>query len=262
MPLFWLPLQYAKGGSMLTGFGGDSVIGGWVRAHAAEVWALRAFPRLSDTMMFGYALSPRFIRAIAMRMQLTRPPWMRERAFREFNAARIAELSTRPVRRDRFLAWESRLRRSAFAESTFARLAADVDAEAFHPLHDRHFVAALARDLGPRGRGDRTSIMRRVFANDLPDEVLARSSKANFAVAYFRKHTREFARRWDGIGLDPKLVDPEPLRKAWLEWIVDPRAALALQAAWLSSYERGLEEPVADLVETTPVARPLHAPHR
>ncbi|HTL28072.1 MAG TPA: asparagine synthase-related protein, partial [Tepidisphaeraceae bacterium] len=170
LPLFWLPLQYARGGSMLTGFGGDSVIGGWVRAHAAEVWAGQALPRISDTMMFGYAMSPRFIRAIAMRMQLTRPPWMTDRAFKEFNAARIAELSTRPVRRDKFLRWESQLRRSAFAESTFARLSADVGAAAFHPLHDRRFVAALARDLGPRGRGDRTSIMRLVFAKDLPDD--------------------------------------------------------------------------------------------
>jgi asparagine synthetase B (glutamine-hydrolysing) len=262
LPLFWLPLQYAHGGSMLTGFGGDSVIGGWVRAHAAEVMALRAVPRPSDSLMFGYALSPRFIRAMAMRLQLTRPPWMRERAFREFNARRIAELSTRPVRRDKFLRWESRLRRSAFAESTFARLAADVNARAFHPLHDRRFVAALARDLGARGGGDRTSVMRRVFAKDLPDEVLARPSKANFAVAYFRNYSREFARRWDGIGLDPDLVDPKPLRKAWLEWIVDPRSALALQAAWISSYERGLEEPVTDVVETGAIARSLHTPDR
>ena len=247
---------------MITGFGGDSVIGGWIRAHAAEVMAFRAVPRPSDSLMFGYALSPRAIRAVAMRMQLTRPPWMREGAYREFNALRIAELSSRPVRRDKFLRWESRLRRSAFAESTFARLAADVDAQAFHPLHDRRFVAALERDLGARGGGDRTSIMRRVFAKDLPDDVLARSGKANFAVAYFRNYTREFARRWDGIGLDPELVDPEPLRKAWLEWIVDPRAALALQAAWISSFERGREEPVADVVETGGIARSFNAPYR
>jgi asparagine synthase (glutamine-hydrolysing) len=223
--------------------------------------ALRAFPRLSDVLMFGYSLAPRVVRAQAMRMQLTRPPWLRPRAFREFNAARIAELSTRPVRRDRFLRWESRLRRSAFAETTFTRLAADVGAQAFHPLHDRRFVAALARDLGPRGGGDRTSVMRRIFSRDLPDDVLARESKANFAVAYFRSYTREFARRWDGIGLDPELVDPEPLRKAWLEWIVDPRAALALQAAWISSYERGREEPVANVVETGAISRAFHTPH-
>ncbi|HUQ18204.1 MAG TPA: asparagine synthase C-terminal domain-containing protein [Gemmatimonadaceae bacterium] len=261
-PLFWFPLQHAHGGSLLTGFGGDSVIGGWLPAHAAEVLTGRARPRPSDFLTFGYAVSPRFVRAIAMRTRLTRPPWIRPHAYRELEAARVAELSERPVRRDKFLRWEVRLRRSAVAESTFARLAADADATAHHPLHDRRFLAALARDLGARGDGDRTSIMRRVFTNELPDDVLARRDKANFSVAYFRNYTREFARRWDGVGLDPDIVDPEPLRKAWLEWIVDPRAALALQAAWLSSAQRGLEEPVANIIETTRVARPPHPPHR
>jgi asparagine synthase (glutamine-hydrolysing) len=260
-PLFGLVLEHAHGGSMITGFGGDSVIGGWVPGHAAEVLAFRAFPRPLDFLTFGYALSPHFVRAMAIGKKLTRPAWMRPDTYRQFNTLRIEELSTRPVRRDKFLTWESRLRRSAFAEWTFTQLAADVDAVALHPLHDRRFVAALSRDLGARGRGDRTSVMRRIFAKDLPDQVLARSSKANFAVAYFRSFSRDFARRWDGVGLDENLIDPELLRKAWLEWIVDTRSALALQTAWLSSFERGLEKPAANVVEARGVARPLQAPH-
>ena len=262
LPLFSLPLQYARGGSLLTGFGGDSVIGGWLPAHAAEVVGRRALPRPADFLSFGYALSPRTIRAAVMRTRLSRPPWMRVRAFKEFNAARVAELAERPVRRDKFLRWEVRLRRSAFTEQTLALLGADADARVFNPLHDRRFIAALARDLGPRGGGDRTSIMRRLFAKDLPDDVLARRDKANFAVAYFRSYTRDFARRWDGVGLDPEIVDADELRKAVLEWIVDPRAVLALQAAWLSAVERGVEEPIADIVEARGIARPLHDPHR
>lgn len=261
LPLFWLPLQYARNGSMLTGFGGDSIVGGWIPRHAAEVIAGHAWPRPSDLPLFAYAVAPRFVRRRVMQLRLTQPVWLRRQAFKEFNAARIEEFASRPIRRDSFFAWETRLRRSAVTESTLARIGADVGATVFHPLHDRRFVAALARDLGPRGRGDRTSVMRLVFAGDLPDDVLARSGKANFAVAYFRGHTRAFARRWDGIGLDPELVDPEPLRRTWLDWIVDPRSALALQAAWLSSAERGLEEPVADFVEGGEVARSRDAPH-
>jgi asparagine synthase (glutamine-hydrolysing) len=123
-----------------------------------------------------------------------------------------------------------------------------------HPLHDPRFVSALARDLGSRGAGDRTSVMRRIFAGDLTDDVLERRGKANFSVAYFRRYTREFARRWDGIGFDPDMVDAEVLRKAWLDWIPDHRCALALQAAWLNSVERGVEEPIADFVDTTEIA--------
>lgn len=260
-PLFALPLQYATGGSMLTGFGGDAIIGGWIPAHAAEVLAMRAFPRPSDVLTFGYALAPRFVRAAVMRTNMIRPPWMRPPTYRAYKASRVEEWSGRPVRRDEFLRWQVRLRRSEVVEQTLEQLATGVNARAYHPLHDRRFVESLARDLGPRGDGDRTSVMRRIFANELPDDVLARKGKANFAVAYLRTYSREFARRWDGIGFDTDLVYPERLRKAWLEWIVDPQSALALQAAWLSSYERGLEERVTDVVEAREVAAPIHAPH-
>jgi asparagine synthetase B (glutamine-hydrolysing) len=261
-PFFWLPVQYARNGSMLTGFGGDSVIGGWIPAHAAEVIAGHAWPRPSDLTLFAFAVAPPFVRRQAMQIRLTRPVWLRRQAFKEFIALRVEEFASRPLARDSFLAWEARRRTSIVTESTLARLGADVGATVFHPLHDRRFVAALARDLGARGGGDRTSIMRRVFAGDLPDDVLTRSGKANFAVAYFRKHTRAFARRWDGIGLDTNLVEPELLRKTWLDLIPDSRSALALQAAWLSSAERGLEEPVADFVEGSEVARSRDTPDR
>jgi asparagine synthase (glutamine-hydrolysing) len=260
-PFFWLPLQHARNGSMLTGFGGDYVLGGWIPSHAAEVIAGHARPSPSDLPLFAFAVAPRFLRRQALRLRLTRPVWLRRQAFREFIALRTEEFASRPLGRDRFLEWEVRRRISACTETTLARMGADVGAKVFHPLHDRRFIAALARDLGERGRGDRTSVMRRLFASELPDDVLARSGKANFAVAYFRKHTRAFARRWDGIGLDPDLVDAEALRKTWLDWIPDPRSAFALQAAWLSSAERGLEEPVADFVEGSEVTRAGDTPH-
>ncbi|HUQ47877.1 MAG TPA: asparagine synthase C-terminal domain-containing protein [Gemmatimonadaceae bacterium] len=259
-PLFALQLQHAKGGSMLTGFGGDAIIGGWIPAHSAEVLARHALPRPSDMLTLGYAVAPRFVRAAYMRARMQRRAWLRPAAHRQYEDARVAEWSTRPFRRDSFLLWQLRLRRSAVVEQTFSQLAAGVNAQALHPLHDRRFVAALARDLGPRGGGDRTSVMRRLFADELPDDVLSRKGKANFAVAYLRRYSREFARRWDGIGLDTELVDPDLLRKAWLEWIVDPLSALALQAAWLSSFERGLEDPVTDIVEAGQVAKTVNSP--
>jgi asparagine synthase (glutamine-hydrolysing) len=145
------------------------------------------------------------------------------------------------VRWERFLAWEVRQRGSRAFEATLSTLAADVGAVVAHPFRDRGFVAALARAGGARGIGDRTTVMRALFSGDLPDDVLARWDKSHFALAYFRGHTREFARRWEGGGVDPTLVDPEVLRSAWLLKIVDARSALALQAAWLDSAQRGLE---------------------
>jgi asparagine synthetase B (glutamine-hydrolysing) len=247
-PLFWLQLELARGGSLLTGFGGDAVSGGWLPRHSAEVLAGRAGPRLRDVPTLAYALAPSPLRRAVMRRRLTRQAWLRPPAFRAFVAARGAEFGGRPVRWDRFLAWEARLRRGRALEWALSRLARDVHARVAHPFHDRRFVAALAHLGGARGLGDRSAVMRALFSGDLPDDVLSRPDKANFALAYFRRHTRAFARRWDGRGLDPELVDAEALRQAWLALIVDPRSALALQAAWLDSAERGLEELPADVV--------------
>ena len=90
--------------------------------------------------------------------------------------------------------------------------------------------------------------MRFLFSGDLPEDVLARPTKANFALALFRSHTRAFARRWDGQGFDPELVDAEALRRVWLSPLVTTASALALQAAWLDSALRGVEQLPADVL--------------
>jgi asparagine synthase (glutamine-hydrolysing) len=259
--LFLVQAQHAQHGSMLTGFGGDSVIGGWIPSHAAEVIAGRAWPRPSDLPSFAFAAAPGFVRRKAIRLRFGRPIWLKRKPFKEICNDRSEEFASRPAARDSYLAWEARRRRNQATESTLALAGADVGARLFHPFRDPRFVAALARDLGARG-GNRTAVMRRIFAGDLPDDVLARTGKANFAVAYFRGYTRDFARRWDGIGLDTDLVEPELLRKTWLDWLPDPRSALALQAAWISSAERGLEDPIANVVQGSQVAPPRDTPYR
>jgi asparagine synthase (glutamine-hydrolysing) len=79
--------------------------------------------------------------------------------------------------------------------------------------------------------------MRVVFAGVLPEAVLSRRTKATWSGAYWRRHTREFAQRWDSAGVDD-FVDPAALRSAWLGPEHDARAAMALQAAWLREQSR------------------------
>jgi asparagine synthetase B (glutamine-hydrolysing) len=247
--MFQLQLEPARGGSLLTGYGGDSIAGGWLPSHWSEFRAGRARPGPSDLPVLGYALAPLAARKVIMRWRLrSRPVWLRERAVRMLTPIRVSELATRPVSWDRFLSWEVRLRRSRAIEWLVSQLAADADAVAVHPFHDRSFVGALARAGGRRGLGDRSAVMRALFPSELPDDVLTRSTKANFALAYIRSFTRAFARRWDGQSFDPELVDAEALRQTWLDHVVAPRSALALQWAWLDSTERGLEQMPADAV--------------
>src|SRR4051794_36031776 len=105
-PLFWLPLELARGGSLLTGVGGDAVAGGWLPSHFAEALAGRGRLRPRDLRALAYSFAPMPARRAAMRFLLTRPAWLRREACRAFVRLRAKELASRPVRRDRFLAWE------------------------------------------------------------------------------------------------------------------------------------------------------------
>lgn len=247
-PMFWLQVEPARGGSLVTGFGGDTTVGGWLRPHTSEVLVGREHPAFADLPVFAYALAPYFVRRGVFKARVRRRVWMRAKAFRAFAAARASESGSRPVSWDRFLEWQTRLRRFSALEWAVSKLAADVDAIDVHPFFDRRFLAALARVGGRRGLGDRTAVMRLLFSGDLPEDVLARPTKANFALALFRSHTRAFARRWDGQGFDPELVDAEALRRVWLSPLVTTASALALQAAWLDSALRGVEQLPADVL--------------
>jgi asparagine synthase (glutamine-hydrolysing) len=246
VPMFWLQAEPARGGSLVTGFGGDTTVGGWLPEHGSEVLAGRRLPLPRDLPYLAYALAPSTVRRAFFGARTRRRPWMSAGGARAYTKARAIELGSRPISWDRYLGWQARLRRYRALEWALWRIAADVDAVNVHPFFDGRFLAALARAGGHRGIGGRTAVMRRLFSGDLPDDVLARASKANFALAYFRSHTRAFARRWDGLGLDPELVDAEALRRVWLSPLVSASSALALQAAWLDSALRGVEERPAD----------------
>jgi asparagine synthase (glutamine-hydrolysing) len=241
-------LEHARGGSLLTGVGGDAICGGWLRPRWAELAAGRAWPRPSDVVLLGYAAAPLAARRAVLARQVSRPRWLTSPGYEAYRAARASELASRPVRWDGYLGWHAALRRVRAYAWTVAQLAADLDSLALHPFEDVGFVGALAALGGRRGLGDRAALMRLLFGDDLPADVVRRTTKANFTLAYFRGATRAFARRWDGRGLDEELVDPERLRDALLSPVVDPRAALALQAAWVDSVARGREQLLADRV--------------
>jgi asparagine synthase (glutamine-hydrolysing) len=91
----------------------------------------------------------------------------------------------------------------------------------------------LARDGGLLGYGDRTTAMRRIFAELLPNKLLARPDKAAFDELFWGPQTMRFARNWDGTGLDSSLVDQTVLRRCWETRDWPGASALAVQQAWL-----------------------------
>jgi asparagine synthase (glutamine-hydrolysing) len=77
--------------------------------------------------------------------------------------------------------------------------------------------------------------MRALFGDLLPARLLERTTKAGTSRAYEGPRTAEFVERWNGEGVDPDLVDPEELRRAWRPGDgQNGRAILQLQAAWLA----------------------------
>ena len=98
-------------------------------------------------------------------------------------------------------------------------------------------AAAIARAGGRSGFRDRTAAMRELFGPLLPDELLARPTKADLTDAFLREHTAAFVRRWDGTTPFPDLVDTEGLRAAWAPG-ENLRPRLLLQATALAARKR------------------------
>ncbi len=228
-------LEAAAGGSLLTGIGGDEAFSEsqWTRVRAVASGRARPEPR--DALRFGLALAPARARRPALRRRTPEEgfEWLRPEAREAVWDSLYADWATEP------LGWRSRIRWLAglhyleFGTDALGLLGADVDVDVHNPLADLRFLSALAA-LPRRERfADRTTAMRTIFGELLPDEVLARASKASFDGAFWNRHSRAFAASWDGEAADPELVDHETLRAAWAQERPDPRTLTLLQAAWL-----------------------------
>ncbi|HKN94513.1 MAG TPA: hypothetical protein VJU60_09285, partial [Thermoleophilaceae bacterium] len=159
--------------------------------------------------------------------------WLRPDAEAAFVRSWIAQEAAQPASWRNWVAWQVSRRHHVATASTFAQLGADAGAAVSHPLAAPRFIAALAQAGGRRGLGSRDAIMRLLFADLLPDDVLTRRFPPSYTSTLWGERTCAFAERWDGSGLDPDLVDPDGLRRAWR--LRDNGATLPLQAAWLAT---------------------------
>lgn len=229
-------LKAASGGTLVLGDGGDQVLGDWRWSRFGSLAARRRRPVPRDVLSAGLALSPRFLRGAVDRRR--RPPhqiWLRPGVYRRYARVAAQDTASEPAHWGDFLGWTSRHRQTTVMAATWRRLAEDTGTALALPFWDLRFLAAMAQIGGRTGLGNRTAAMRAVFADVLPDGVLARSTKAGFTTAYWSGHSRVFAREWDGTGVDPDLVDPERLRAVWRSELPTYGSATPLHAAWLAT---------------------------
>jgi asparagine synthase (glutamine-hydrolysing) len=167
--------------------------------------------------------------------------WLRPEAYDAVWDALAAESATEPF------GWQSRLRwipGSRYLQvgiDNLARVGADLRVQVGNPLAEPRFLAALGAL--PRGERfvDRKAAMRSIFGELLPDEILARKTKASFDGAFWHRHSRAFAASWNGEGADPALVDADALRAEWGQEHPDARTFTLLQAAWVERASGGAE---------------------
>lgn len=238
-----IPLVEAvPGGSLLDGEGGDEVLD--TAAHRIAplervVRSPRPLRRKRIRSALG-AVAPRSTREDHARRVMQGIPlsWLRPdvrnhyldtlaRGESEKPLSFAASVRRVPRRRTQVL---TRHNRRIFASAS----GVDVSSPLLHP----DFVHALARHGGYLGLGDRTTMLRSLVPDLLPDDVLARTTKSFFTRCYLGDPTREFARQWSGEGLDPDLVDADAVRECWLEERPNAMAAALLQAAWLADHRR------------------------
>ncbi len=233
-----LLLERAAGGVLLSGHDGDGVFGSYPWAGVRGLLRRERRPRRSDLLPLARAVAPAPLRRWEARQHHLPLPWLRPDVLSAVETGLAHEIAGQPRRFDRWLAWLAQRRSIALGLSTIDLLARECGAHAAHPFLDGRFLAALARDGRLTGWGERTEMMRALFSDVLPAEVVGRTAKSSLGGGFWRVGSRAFAADWDGSGIDESLVDPTALRAAWTVSRPKIGAIAVLQGAWLAGDAR------------------------
>jgi asparagine synthase len=229
-------LEAARGGTLLTGWGGDDVFAHWPFGQAIASLRGRTRPRLSDLRRLAVWGSPSGVRrALIRRFGQIELGWLTPAARATTRSGWAAEYAEQPRDWRHRLRWLARRRYLALGRHGLEAIARDAGAGIGHPFLEPRFLVALSRAWGRLGPPDRTWAMENLFGDLLPRLVLSRRSKAWFGNAFVTETTLRFVHHFDGAGLDHALVDPEALRRVWQR---DDRViwtATLIQALWLAS---------------------------
>jgi asparagine synthase (glutamine-hydrolysing) len=236
-----IPLTRARGGTHISGEGGDEVFG--VRRSTILRRMLddpRYLAKRRHLKHAALAFGPRQSRVATWRWvlssQLGGPlgylrPELREQLYRDL----ATHLTSEPFDFGRSLGWHLRRGMIVMHQEALTAFSDEHDVAHVDPYLEPRFLAAFARMVRPYGLATRTDAMRALFSDLLPDDILSRTSKALFNRGFLTDVGRSFARTWDGGGIDSEMVDVEALRSAWLsEWPPSNSFGL-LQTAWLHS---------------------------
>ena len=248
-------LEVAAGGSLLTGMGGDELLGAAQRDRTEALFAARVRPEPRDLLRIGFSVAPVIIRrAVLARRERVVLPWLRPEAQRRLTELLADWAARMPRSLPERLNWIWRSRYLSVATEGLQCAAADENVLLLHPLLAGALWAEVGRVAPSEGFAGRTGGMRRVFGSVLPDEVCARRSKARFDAVFWTGQARAYAETWDGAGVPVEWVDRQALASHWRGQAPLANSFTLLQASWLASTE-GVEQPVHGFSGTVPMSR-------
>lgn len=228
----------AAGGTLLTGEGGDEVLG---RRRAAALLSLgKAGGLRAGTgparKVLGELL-PRRQRQARWRERLRQSlglQWLQPDVREDFLARSGAMWASEPFEWPRALQWVTSLRHVSLGLANMTALGTEMSAMVKAPFLSPGFVSALGGAFGSLGPDSRTTAMRALFSTVLPDELLARPTKAVFTLPAWGPCTRELVASWSGDGADPDLVDLDALRRHWAGPRPSALTFALVQSVWLA----------------------------
>lgn len=223
----------ARGGTLLTGEHGDWVLGYKRMTIARSLWRRRGRGGAWLWQAAATSLSPAPIRRHLAARTLGVLPWLRPAVAERRRREAAREEASVPLRWDREVTSLLDRRFLRLGSDTQQRVATSFGAHLLDPLAHPSFVRAYAAEGGALGFTSRTVGMQHLVGDLLPHAAIERSTKAYFTRAHSGSVIAEFARGWDGSGVDDDLVDPEVLRAQWLTGMPHALTLGLLQQAWL-----------------------------
>ena len=233
---FHLPvLELARGGSVLTGVGGDELLSTRAPAHVLVLHG-RERPSMQAVRSLVAAALPVRMRALARRRRHPhRFHWLTATGQDVANRALALDDVDWPGRWDAAVRQWYRTRAFAAMRGVLPELGEEFGVEVTNPLIEANVLAEATRVAGATGFHSRAGAMKDLVGDLLPSAVLDRQTKAAFSTPFWGPATRAFAAEWDGTGLDERLVDVEALRAEWLRPTPDAGTGLLLHAAWAAT---------------------------
>lgn len=231
---FLLPLaRRARGGSLVTGFGGDELLAPGTHDRAVAVLSAAERPRRSDLRAVARAFAPRALRRRAAAGQASPPAWLTAAGEAEYRR-RSGELRGRARltygREIRVDTWPSRYVQQGLA--SIAAVGDAADAATCGLFAEPEVVSALAASHERRGPRSRGALFAALCGDAAPPSFFDRTTKARFNSPFWGPHARAFAAAAEPerLDVDRELVDPAALVEAWRQPDPDARSFLLAQA--------------------------------